>query len=117
MQFTRDILESFEKGEYTLGVFIDLSKAFDTVDHEILLKKLKYYGVKGINLNWLKSYLSNRKQYVHSDGVLKQLLNINAVFLRVQSLDLYFFSFMSMIFTKLPTYLTRLCLRMTPIYF
>lgn len=76
MQFTRDILESFEKGEYTLGVFIDLSKAFDTVDHEILLKKLKYYGVKGINLNWLKSYLSNRKQYVHSDGVLKQLLNI-----------------------------------------
>ena len=75
MQFTRNISKSFQRGEYTLGVFIDLSKAFDTVDHEILLKKLKYYGIKGTNLAWLKSYLSNRKQYVHSDGMLKQFLN------------------------------------------
>ena len=43
LQLTRDITDSFEKGEYTLGVFIDLSKAFDTADHQILIKKLQYY--------------------------------------------------------------------------
>ena len=47
---TREICKSFEKGEYTLGVFIDLSKAFDTVDHRILLKKFEYYGLNGTSL-------------------------------------------------------------------
>ena len=50
LQFTRDITDSFEKGEYTLGVFIDLSKAFNTVDHQILIKKLQYYGTDGAPL-------------------------------------------------------------------
>ena len=45
LQFTRDIAQNFDNGKFTLGVFIDLSKAFDTVDHQILLKKLKHYGV------------------------------------------------------------------------
>ena len=61
LQLIRDITRSFEKGEYTLGVFIDLSKAFDTVDHQILIKKLQYYGIDGTALEWFKSYLSNRK--------------------------------------------------------
>ena len=51
----------FERGEYTLGIFIDLSKAFDTVDHEILISKLQYYGIKGKTLKWLKTYLSEQK--------------------------------------------------------
>ena len=49
-------------------IFIDLSKAFDTVDHHILLKKLVNCGVKNANIVWFKSYLSNRKQYVSYDG-------------------------------------------------
>ena len=55
LQITRDITSSFEKGEYTLGVFIDLSKAFHTVDHQILIKKLQYYETDGTALEWFKS--------------------------------------------------------------
>ena len=58
------ILESFEYNEYTLGVFFDLYKAFDKVDHSILLKKLELYGVTDRNHSWFKNYLSNRKQFV-----------------------------------------------------
>ena len=54
----------FEKNHFTLGIFIDLKKAFDTVDHAILIKKLKHYGIKGNNFRWFESYLENRKQYV-----------------------------------------------------
>ena len=50
--------------KFTLGIFIDLSKAFDTVDHKILTKKLELYGIKGCNLGWFESYLSNRKQFI-----------------------------------------------------
>ena len=57
-------MKSFENSCYTLGVFIDLTKAFDTVDHNILLKKLFHYGVRGNNLKLLQSYLHNRKQYI-----------------------------------------------------
>ena len=68
-QLTRDITDSFEKGEYTLGVFIDLLKAFDTVDHQILIKKLQYYGIGGTALKWFKSYICNRKQHICSQDV------------------------------------------------
>jgi len=64
LQLVEDITKSFEKGFYTLGVFIDLSKAFDTVDQKILLSKLKYYGITGKYHDWLYSYLTNRRQFV-----------------------------------------------------
>ena len=64
VQLIDQILESFEYNKYTLGVFIDLSKAFDTVDHSILLKKLELYGVTDRNHSWFKNYLSNRKQFI-----------------------------------------------------
>ena len=76
LQLIRDITTSFEKEKYTLGVFIDLSKAFDTVDHQILIKKLQYYGIDGTALEWFKSYLSNRKQYISSQDVSENCLDI-----------------------------------------
>ena len=64
IQLINDISNAFDKGEFTLGVFMDLSKAFDTVDHAILQEKLKYYGIKSNTLNWFKSYLYDRKQFI-----------------------------------------------------
>ena len=72
-QATLDFLQTIEgalqDNEYAIGVFCDLSKAFDTLDHEILLNKLDHYGIRGKWLSWLRSYLSNRKQYVDLNGV------------------------------------------------
>ena len=53
-----------DEGKYTMGVFLDLSKAFDTVNFEILFKKLQHYGIKGICLEWFKDYLHGRTQIV-----------------------------------------------------
>ncbi|XP_057290307.1 uncharacterized protein LOC130612998 [Hydractinia symbiolongicarpus] len=55
-------------GKFTLGIFIDLSKAFDTVDHNISLGKLNAYGISGVTLKWFKSYLSERTQYIDIGG-------------------------------------------------
>ena len=75
LQLIRDVTGSFEKGEYALGVFIDLSKVFNTVN-QILIKKLQYYGIDDTTLEWFKSYLSNRKQYISSHDVSKNCLDI-----------------------------------------
>ena len=61
------VYKSFEKDPYTLGLSIDLLKAFDTVDHTILIRKLEMCGIKGINLAWFRSYLTNRIHDLETD--------------------------------------------------
>ena len=68
LDFIKTIEETIESGNYAIGIFCDLSKAFDTLNHEILLDKLDHYGIRGTALMWFDSYLSNRSQYVELNG-------------------------------------------------
>ena len=61
------ITDAFSQRKYTLGIFIDLSKEFHTVNHNSLLQKVKAYGIQSVNLKWFRSYLSNRKQLTSYD--------------------------------------------------
>ena len=68
MELVENITNAMDNGKFTIGVFIDLKKAFDTVDHNILVTKLDHYGIRGVAKKWLSSYLENRKQYVCFNG-------------------------------------------------
>ncbi len=68
---------AIEDGKYSCGIFLDLSKAFDTVNHNILLHKLEHYGIRGLVNKWFKSYLENRKQLVSIGHVKSETLNIS----------------------------------------
>ena len=68
INLTKNIRQALDEGYIECGIFVDLQKAFDIVDHEILLSKLDYYGIQGISNNWFKSYLSNCKQFVSING-------------------------------------------------
>ena len=70
------ISSAIDNKECTVGIFIDLSKAFDNVDHNILISKLEHYGVRGTSLRGFESYLSNRQQYVEFNGVSSESCEI-----------------------------------------
>ena len=74
ISITEKIRTALDSGHYACGVFIDLQKAFDTVDHNILVSKLEYYGVCGIAKSWLSSYLQDRKQFVTLNGFKSSLI-------------------------------------------
>ena len=67
------VQEAFDKKQYSIGLFFDLSKAFDTLDHQILIKKLEWYGIRGKALKWIQNYLTNRYLYVDYGGVESHL--------------------------------------------
>ena len=73
IQLYDKLSNAIDQGKVTLGLFIDLSKAFDTVNHDILLAKLEFYGVRGVALQWFKSYLSGRSQFVQYNGYKSSL--------------------------------------------
>ena len=70
IDFTGNILENFNKGHYTIALFLDMSKAFDSISHDTLLKKLEFYGIRGNVLSWFRSYLLNRSLKVRYREVL-----------------------------------------------
>lgn len=70
------IIENIEHKLYTFGLFLDFRKAFDCVQHEILLQKLNYYGVRGITLNLVKDYLRHRIQYVRVNDITSNQLTV-----------------------------------------
>ena len=77
INITGNIRKALDDGNIGCGVFVDLQKAFDTVDHQILLAKLNHYGIRGVSNDWFKSYLSNRSQYVSINGYESSLAVIN----------------------------------------
>ena len=76
IQLTEKIRESIDNKKYGCGIYIDLSKAFDTINHDILIKKLDHYGIRGNSLLWFKSYLQNRKQFTFINGVESSLQSV-----------------------------------------
>ena len=66
------ITNAVDKGDSIVGVFLDLSKAFDTVNYDIMLQKLHKYGVRGIPYEWFRSYLNNRRQFVYFNGTISE---------------------------------------------
>ena len=77
LKSTDDWYANMDKGRFTATVFIDLKKAFDTVDHDILLQKIETYGVSGQEHIWFSSYLKNRRQLCRVNGVASNMGEIN----------------------------------------
>ena len=77
IEIVERIRNSIDNKMHNCGIFIDLRKAFDTINHDILLSKMEHYGIRGITLKWFKSYLQNRKQFVFLNGVCSDIELIN----------------------------------------
>ena len=70
-------VNAYDEQNSTISVLLDLSKAFDTINHEILLYRLTYCGIRGITWEWFRSYLKNRQQYVLFQGTQSSVLEID----------------------------------------
>ena len=71
-----NIYKHLDDGKLGVGIYLDLQKAFDTVNHRILLRKLYHYGIRGVVHEWFQSYLDNRQQFTCISGIRSTLANI-----------------------------------------
>ena len=76
IEIVENIRDCMEQSNYGCGIFIDLKKAFDTVNHNILIQKLEHYGVRNKSLDWFTSYLSGRTQYTFCNNNKSELKQI-----------------------------------------
>ena len=76
LQLVNQTTDAFRQGKSNLGIFIDLFKTFVTVNHNVLLEKLKAYGIHSKNLKWFRSYFSNRKQFISYDDSKTEMKNV-----------------------------------------
>ena len=87
ISLTEDIRKNLDEGNIGCGIFVDLQKAFETVEHDILLAKLEHYGIRGLANEWFRSYLSNRENSMFQLMVMNQALPLfYMVYHKVQSL-------------------------------
>ena len=70
LELVDTLLQTLDSGKLPISIFLDLSKAFDTLDHTILITKLKHYGISGTSLNWISNYLTDRQQFVQYKGTM-----------------------------------------------
>ena len=76
LELIEEITSAVDNKKCTIGVFIDLKKAFDTIYHKLLLTKLEHYGIRGVAYDWIKSYLCERKQYVSVNSCNSEAMNV-----------------------------------------
>ena len=76
IHLTETIKQSRDQGLFSCGIFVDLQKAFDTVDHDILLGKLEHYGIRGITNKWFETYLKDRQQFVLINGYSSECVSM-----------------------------------------
>ena len=77
INLTEIIRQTLDEGYIGCGIFVDLQKASDTVDHDILQAKRNHYGIRGVSNDWFRSYLSDREQYVSINGYDSGLTKLN----------------------------------------
>ena len=76
LELTDEISTAIDKKHFLVSIFVDLKKAFDTIDHTILLKKLHKYGIRGVAHQWVTSYLKNRSQFVQVHNVTSEICSL-----------------------------------------
>ena len=76
LTFTDQITRALDEGKIVIGIYLDFSKAFDTVNHDILNTKLEHYGIRGVVLQWFSNYLNNREQCVVYNGTTSKSMRI-----------------------------------------